>query len=737
MKTVSIVINTLNRAADLARAIESFRWLDARAEFEVIVVNGPSTDGTDAVLASWSDKVRSYRCDVPNLSVSRNIGIAAASGDVVAFIDDDGIPEPEWLDNLALAYEDETVGAAGGYVYNHTGYDFQYRFGTADRLGNADVEQESTSQHLNFPFSFNYPHLLGTNSSFRRSALIEIGGFDEEFEYFLDETDVMVRLIDAGFAIRQLSNAFVHHKFAPSHLRDTNRVTKNRYPILKNKVYFCLKHGRPFVGMAGVLKATSDFFDLQRREIAWLVGQGLATSTDAEVLEEAIDRATADGMSRGLANKVVLLPPEGRADLQAPFLRFPLLDVPDRMCIVFVSGDYPPNRTGGIATFTSDLARALAALGHTVHVITRSLDINRVDFETGVWVHRMVPRTQPRDHDLPSEVPAGIWNWSATAREEAHRIASHRRIDCVETPIWDCEGIAFLLEGAWPTAVSLQTTFSFWLDSNPHKLADEAFMRDIGTPMLELERVVLQRAHAIRAISAAIRHDIEGRYRLTLPDERVMVLPLGIEDRSVATQAPTARGPADQVEVAFVGRLEKRKGIDTLLASVPLVLERCPNATFRIVGDDTLTAEDGRTYRAAYEDSAGEEWERVQFDGRLDDAALEAVYAHCDVFVAPSRYESFGLVYVEAMRAGKPSIGCKVGGVPEVVVDGSTGLLVPPGDVVALAEALIALIEDPDLRAAMGGRARQRFEECFRASQTPAGSIALYRSAIRQHGRRQ
>ena len=94
----TVVINTLNRAAHLRTALASLRHQRHRA-FEVVVVNGPSTDDTEAVLALWPD-IKVARCTEANLSMSRNIGIAMAEGDVVAFLDDDATPEPDWLEHL-------------------------------------------------------------------------------------------------------------------------------------------------------------------------------------------------------------------------------------------------------------------------------------------------------------------------------------------------------------------------------------------------------------------------------------------------------------------------------------------------------------------------------------------------------------------------------------------------------------------------------------------------------------
>src|SRR5690606_12420090 len=110
--------------------------------FEVVVVNGPSTDDTAAVLAEFAGDVRVASSPEVHLSKSRNIGIEAAAGDVVAFIDDDAIPEPGWLAELAAAYAAPEVGGAGGVVYDHTGVRFQYRYSVCDRLGSTTFSDD-------------------------------------------------------------------------------------------------------------------------------------------------------------------------------------------------------------------------------------------------------------------------------------------------------------------------------------------------------------------------------------------------------------------------------------------------------------------------------------------------------------------------------------------------------------------------------------------------------------------
>ena len=221
----------------------------------------PSSDCTEEVLAAWGPEIRIGKCDAANISVSRNIGICMARGDIVAFIDDDAIPEPEWLSSLAEAYDRPEIGGAGGVVYDHKGYNCQFVYSTADRLGNVNWAAEGNMEHFCFPGSYEFPYLQGTNASFRRAALLEIGGFDEEFEYYLDETEVCCRLIDAGYVIRQLENAWVHHKIAASALRDSLRITRDRYPSLKNKLYFSLKHARSFYTVEEILEDAEKFRD--------------------------------------------------------------------------------------------------------------------------------------------------------------------------------------------------------------------------------------------------------------------------------------------------------------------------------------------------------------------------------------------------------------------------------------------------------------------------------------------
>jgi glycosyltransferase involved in cell wall biosynthesis len=105
--------------------------------------------------------------------------------------------------------------------------------------------------------------------------------------------------------------------------------------------------------------------------------------------------------------------------------------------------------------------------------------------------------------------------------------------------------------------------------------------------------------------------------------------------------------------------------------------------------------------------------QHINFRGFVSDSELRAAYAACDVFVLPSAKEGFCLVYLEAMAECKPVVAANAGGVPDVVVDGETGVLIPPGDVGALTEALLTLLDNPEMQRQLGAAGAARVQTHF------------------------
>lgn len=383
--SVSIIICTDGRATALKNTLASLAFLGG-PDFEVCVVRGPTNDDVDEVLQAWNGSIKSTCNPIRNLSVSRNIGIQMSSGDLIAFIDDDAIPEPEWLQQIVQSFDDPKVGGAGGIVMDHTGVKPQYLYATANRLGIADTERQTPAQEYNFPQSYNFPYVQGTNSIFRRSALQDIGGFDEEFDFYLDETDLCCRLIDAGWRIEQRPNAIVHHKFLPSNIRNNARVTRALYQVIKNKLYFSIINNHGHYLLTNSICDMNQFVDNHRNYLKHHMALGNVNSSDLSQYELDVERAWEVGLRRGLSGIRRLAPPVNF--LTSAFLIFrkkPIKKLSESLVFVI---NHSIEDTD-LSKKVPDTLR-YAKEGHKVHIISPDLDLDHSDFVQELWHHRLL-----------------------------------------------------------------------------------------------------------------------------------------------------------------------------------------------------------------------------------------------------------------------------------------------------------------------------------------------------------
>lgn len=240
--------------------------------------------------------------------------------------------------------------------------------------------------------------------------------------------------------------------------------------------------------------------------------------------------------------------------------------------------------------------------------------------------------------------------------------------------------------------------------------ASPRFNRLVAT----IERVWSRWCDAVVCIS---RHDAESALRAGLPAHRLITVTNGIADMSSdpAVAAPATSRWADQtLRVLFVGRLDRQKGVDVLYGAMQRLGAR---ASALVVGSAVVAADNAVAMPV-----------NVQATGWLSRDQIAALYAAAQVLVVPSRWEGFGLVAVEAMRAGRAVIASRVGGLPEVVEHGVSGLLVEPGDAAALADALERL--SGERLQAMGAAGRLRFERLFDVQRVGDELDALYRRLV-------
>jgi starch synthase len=374
-----------------------------------------------------------------------------------------------------------------------------------------------------------------------------------------------------------------------------------------------------------------------------------------------------------------------------------------RLSVAMLTREYPPEVYGGAGVHVEYLAREVGRL------VTLTVHCQGAD-RAGAVAHR------PWDH------LAGANSALQTISTDLSMVAAVAGADLVHSHTWYAN-LAGYLAGQ--------------LHSIPHVLTAHSLepLRPWKAEQLGggyalsswCERVAMESAAAVIAVSDGMRADILSAYPAVAP-ERVHVIRNGIDTIQYApdpgTQVLERYGiDPDRPSVVFVGRVTRQKGLPVLLRAA----ERL-DPTAQLV----LCAGQADTPDLAAEVAERTEHLRATRPGIIWIPAMLAkteviqILSHATVFVCPSLYEPLGIVNLEAMACGAAVVGSRVGGIPEVVADGRTGLLVPPGDPDALAAALNALITDPGRAAALGRAGRERAVAEFSWAQIAGQTAQLY-----------
>ena len=371
--------------------------------------------------------------------------------------------------------------------------------------------------------------------------------------------------------------------------------------------------------------------------------------------------------------------------------------------------DLGSGQAGGMNLYVRELARHLARKGCTVDIFTRRSDPETPPLVTDVPGVNVIsiaagpPANFPKD-DLPgltAEFARNMLGWMRAHDRSYDVIHAHYWLSgCVAEQIRDATGTPF---------VQMFHTTAF------HKNAvNDAAFRETG----QRERAEI---HLINSANAVIAANPDERDDLAIhrreDDGMVCSVPLGVDtERFVPGDRHEARRrlalPEHHPLMLFVGRIDAIKGLDTLLeatrrtgcrsalpAALPLlvVVGGDLDATGRPVGD--LAGVERRVRDLGIAD-------RVTLLGSRPQSDLIALYQAADFVVVPSRYESFGLVALEAMACGTPVIATRVGGLPWTVRHDVAGLLVPPMNPVALTDAILRLCQHPLHRERLASHAR-------------------------------
>src|SRR5581483_7289166 len=382
---------------------------------------------------------------------------------------------------------------------------------------------------------------------------------------------------------------------------------------------------------------------------------------------------------------------------------------------------------GGLETNVRVLAPALVQAGHRVSILYFDSNVKQLESksEAGIVEYR-APHGQWHYYFHRATFGIGglgrlarAWEFGLDLTRALHSIHARERLDLVELPE------SFLPTRHLPVPFVMRLHSSAWMC---RVMFQEPIPR---TDALEIrmEAQMLASAAAITAPSRAVADYIARACRVTRP---IHIIPYPVDTeqfkpceeisamKRVEPNLTSHVARNDKPMVLFVGRIEKRKGADTLLRAIPDIVSRFPDAQFLFAGklSDELAA------------LAATMPPQVKFLGVKPRAELVSLYQQASVVVVPSQWDNSPNVIYEAMACGAPVVATRVGGIPELVEEGVNGRLVPPNDSAALVDTLCELLGDERSRRAISMQNRRRAEEHYQINRILDTSLALYVSVV-------
>ena len=630
--TISVVIcaYTRDRLEVLSEAVDSLR-AQTLPPHEIVLVIDHAPELLDAVREFWGDLKIVANRERRGLSGARNTGVAAASGEVVAFLDDDAIAAPGWLARLADAYADPKVLGAGGtvrprWVEGKPGWfppEFDWVVGCT---------------HSGMPKQLEpVRNLVGANMSFRRQPLLELGGFSHELGRVgtlpvgCEETDLSIR---------------VHQRWPEAEiLYDPAAEVEHVVPAGRGRVrYFldrCRAEGRSKAVLSGMV-GSDDGLSSERTYVRRTLPLGF--------LRDLGDAAKGDASGLGRAAMIFV----GLAATTVDYLRVRSgLAKPDETEAAHPSsnGGAPrvlmvtprsPLAQGGVERHVLEVSTRMAAAGVQVEVICTDPDLSsaKTEVHQGVRIHTL--RAWPRGRDW--HLAPAIWREMGKEQWDLVHVQSYHTL------------VAPL---AMLRALTLRVPYVVTFHGGGHSLEHRNRARRVQMRIL---RPLLRRAVHLVAIA---RFEIEQYGQLLgVPPERFAFIPNGTDlsfsDGDVAGTEPALP------TLASIGRLERYKGHHRVLEAFPLVLEQKPDARLLIVGKGPY---DDELRRQAIDLGVADSVEITSVPPG-DPRGMAALLGQVSLVILMSEFETHPLVALEAAAARRRLLVADAGGLSEIAADG-------------------------------------------------------------------
>jgi glucosyl-dolichyl phosphate glucuronosyltransferase len=629
--TISVLIcaYTLERIDRIAAAIESLR-AQTVAPHEILLVIDHSPELEAECRRRWPIVVVMPNREQQGLSGARNTGVEASGGEVVAFLDDDAVAAPDWIERLGAAYADAAVLGVGGAIHPEWEQGrpawFPPEFDWVVGCTHSGMPQRPEPVR----------NLVGANMSFRRSALIEIGGFRHELGRIgkipagCEETDLCIRI-----GHRHPEGTILYDpEVEVGHYVPAARAQRSYYASR------CRGEGRS-KAILSALVGTDSGLEAERAYVRRTLPLGFLRGLGQTLRGKRGGGERAAMIVAGLANTTYgyLVAQRQARRLAKRRERLEAAEGPLRILIVTPRS---PLLQGGVERHVMETSRRLAAAGAKVEVLCAEPGGAALDSQTRDGVEIRTVRAWPADRDW--YLAPGIWREMGRRRWDLIHIQSYHTL------------VAPL---AMLRALTLRTPYVVTFHGGGHSSELRNRSRQAQRGLL---RPLLRRASRLVAVA---RFEIEDYgTELGVPPERFALIPNGTDLAfSENGSGPRRDGPP---LLATVGRLERYKGHHRAIEAMPGVLERQPQAVLLVVGG------------GPYERDLRELAERlgvaasVRFTSTPSDKpeAMAELLAAVDLVVLMSEFETHPLVALEAAAAGCRLLVADSSGLGELVRDG-------------------------------------------------------------------
>ncbi|QXT40018.1 glycosyltransferase family 2 protein [Gymnodinialimonas ceratoperidinii] len=395
---LSVVVVSAGRPDALKRCLLGLSQ-QIKAGCEVIVVADPEGQAAARSLpVAGALKLLPQR--TPNISTARNAGIAAAAGDIIAFIDDDAVPEPTWSQAILDTFGGSDLAAVTGPVLGRNGISLQW--GSLAVNGLAEDVPTGPDTPVRDGFA---RKLQGTNMAITRDALGQVGGFDEALHFYLDDTDMSLRIAHSGLRTAWVARAVVHHGFEASTRRTAERVPLSLFDIGASSAVYLRKHA-PDPQISDALRA------LEADQSTRLLRLARSRKLDAHQMRVLLTTLR-DGIEEGMARDSAEPTLDPVASEFDPFIRQD--PAPHRMLI---------GRWFNLKSLRKEAA-SLVAEGHPVSLfaLEPTPRKHRVRFTDGGWWEQTGGLFGPSDRSGPR---LQLSSFRSRVANEVRRISATR-----------------------------------------------------------------------------------------------------------------------------------------------------------------------------------------------------------------------------------------------------------------------------------------------------------------------